>query len=89
MFGHTAETDLEDESQRQPGAAPKPGAPVTHHYAPSFIPLSPTPVMCEPCHMGTSFCLLHTVTEEAEKKGWEGGRSLCSEGISRRRSCTL
>lgn len=54
----------------------------------SFIPLPPTPVMCEPCHMGTSFCLLHTVTEEAEKKGWEGGRSLCSEGISRR-SCTL
>lgn len=30
---HTEETDLEDESQRQSGAAPKPGTPVTCHLS--------------------------------------------------------
>lgn len=48
VFGHIAETDLEDESQRRPGAAPMPGASVTHHSVLGFILLSLTPDMCEP-----------------------------------------
>lgn len=29
VFGYIAESDLSDESQRQPGAVPQPGTPVT------------------------------------------------------------
>lgn len=48
VCGHIAETDLEDESQRRPGAAPTPRKSVTNVYVLGFILLSLTPVMCEP-----------------------------------------
>lgn len=87
VFGHIAETDLEDESQGWPGAAPTPRESVTHDYALGFILLSLTPVVCEPSSRVHKFLL----SPQGDWGGWEErveGRPLCSEGISRR-SCTL